>query len=164
MTLIGEPASYALIWSKTSGNWTSQVWDPASRTFSISRNQNPVMGATLLDDGRIYLTGGLSNSSWAGIYDPISGATIPAQAPTAFRPTTTRLSDGRVLIVGGLLNGHLRAVPTVQIFQWMSTSSRSSFDSTAHALARPRTIFGSRRRLRAADDLTGTGSRTLSDR
>jgi hypothetical protein len=27
------------------------------------------MGATLLDDGRIYLTGGLSNSSWAGIYD-----------------------------------------------------------------------------------------------
>jgi hypothetical protein len=110
------------------------IWDPTSRTFSPSSSApGPVDSATLLDDGRILLTGGSLTGSgdlrWAGIYDPTTGVTVSIEPPAAVRPSTTRLADGRVLVVGGLASGEIHqdpvsgaymlapAVPTVQIFR-----------------------------------------------
>jgi hypothetical protein len=110
------------------------IWDPTSRTFSPSRSApGPVLSATLLDDGRILLTGGSLTGSgdlrWAGIYDPTTGVTVSIKPPAAVLPSTTRLADGRVLFVGGLASGEIHqdpvsgaymlapAVPTVEIFQ-----------------------------------------------
>jgi hypothetical protein len=94
------------------------TWDPTSRMVFAGRGlPQPVMGATLLDDGRILVTGGSGNSSWSGIYDPRTEMTVEIEATRAYRPTSTRLSDGRVLIVGGLVDRRLKGMPTVQIFQ-----------------------------------------------
>ena len=116
------------------------LWDPTTGTFSTAGDPpGPVSSAALLDDGRILLIGGVQfprdpgvcplrtqrACSWAGIYDPATGATIRITPPTAWHPSATRLADGRTLVVGGLVSGEITApsgnsapaVPTVQIFQ-----------------------------------------------
>ena len=92
-----------------------QVWDPASRTFSARDLAEPLFGATLLDDGRVFLIGMCQRrpAGWTGVYDPSTGATTPTPGTRACRPAATRLADGRVLIVGGLEP----AAPTVEIFR-----------------------------------------------
>ena len=113
---------------QTSGR--TAIWDPTSRTFSPSSTApGPVSSATLLDDGRIILTGG-GDPAWAGVYDATTGVTVPIDPPTAWRPSATRLADGRVLFVGGLASAKVHpdpssggccvmapSVPTVQIFR-----------------------------------------------
>lgn len=117
------------------------VWDPATRAFSpVADPPGGVSKAMLLDDGRILLLGfvayprdptrcpvGTQHAcSWAGIYDPATGATTLVRPPTAWQPSLTRLTDGRVLVVGGLVSGEIGpapagngapAVPTVQIYR-----------------------------------------------
>ncbi len=92
-----------------------QVWDPRSETFSTHSLPEPLFGATLLDDGRVFLIGMCHGrpAGWTGVYDPATEVTTPTQGTRACRPASTRLADGRVLIVGGLEP----AAPTVQIFQ-----------------------------------------------
>ena len=76
--------------------------------------------ATLLQDGKVLIVGGLSSSSGSGssgidpatqtaeLYDPSSGTftklTAPLVAPRALH-TATLLQDGKVLIAGGLDTG-----------------------------------------------------------
>jgi hypothetical protein len=92
-----------------------QVWDPASRTFSTRDLAEPLTGATLLDDGRVFLIGMCRGRSagWTGVYDPATEVTTPTPGTRACRPASARLADGRVLIVGGVEP----AVPTVEIFR-----------------------------------------------
>ena len=92
-----------------------QVWDPRSRSFSTRKLPEPLSGATLLDDGRVFLVGMCRGRSagWTGVYDPATEVTTATPGTRACRPASTRLADGRVLIVGGLEP----AVPTVEIFR-----------------------------------------------
>ena len=91
------------------------IFDPASRTLSPRDLPEPLTGATLLDDGRIFLIGMCRGRSagWTGVYDPATEVTTPTPGTMACRPSSTRLADGRVLIVGGVEP----ARTTVQIFQ-----------------------------------------------
>ena len=89
------------------------VWDPTAQTYrQLFDGSHPLFAATLLDDGRVLVTGG-RGTAWAGVFDPANEQMTPVSAPAATRPASTRLLDGRVLIVGGLET----ALPTVQIFQ-----------------------------------------------
>ena len=106
-----------------------QTWDPTTGRFgALSRLDRNVVGATLLDDGRILLIGvPTRNDTWAGTFDLSSKVVLTdVQAPVAWWPSVVRLADGRVLVVGGLEDGSVReanggqlapAVPMVQIFQ-----------------------------------------------
>ena len=91
------------------------VWDPVSRTISARELSEPLTGATLLDDGRVFLTGMCRGrpEGWTGVYDPAPGVTTSTPGTRACQPASARLPDGRVLIVGGVEP----AVPTVEIFQ-----------------------------------------------
>jgi Kelch motif protein/galactose oxidase-like protein len=95
---------------------SAEIYDPATGTFSPT---GPMAEgrewhvATLLSDGRVLITGGVTNASpapslaSAEIYDPTSGTFSPTGSMTTPRAyqTSTLLDDGRVLIVGGLANG-----------------------------------------------------------
>ena len=68
------------------------VWDPASRSFSARDVPEPLTGATLLDDGRIFLIGMCRGrpTGWTGVYDPATGVTIP---PRGLGPADPRRLD-----------------------------------------------------------------------
>jgi hypothetical protein len=75
-------------------------------TASMAEVRNIAATATLLDDGRVLVAGGVvAGAPSAEVYDPASGTFGPA-GDTALAPsyaTATRLGDGRVLLVGGEL-------------------------------------------------------------
>ena len=90
------------------------VWDPTGQTYrQVYGGSHPLFAATLLDDGRVLVTGG-RGAAWAGVFDPATEQMAPVNAPASSRPASTRLLDGRVLIVGGLDTG---VGSSVQIFQ-----------------------------------------------
>jgi hypothetical protein len=106
------------------------VFDPVTRTFAGLTTVDTSPGtATLLGDGRIFLTGwwgSTRSGNWSGIYDPASGEITETGTLGGWAPSAARLADGRVLIVGGLTDGNIRpagggtsapGVSTVEIFQ-----------------------------------------------
>ena len=89
---------------------SAEVFDPTTGSFSPagslvqSRHSH---SATLLDDGRVLVVGGWSESGGAlassELWDPDTGSFSLAAPPASARAghTATLLADGRVLIVGG---------------------------------------------------------------
>jgi hypothetical protein len=92
---------------------TAEVFDPASGTFAPTGTMTTARAAhtaTLLDDGRVLIAGGLDANSQAlasaEVYDPKTGtftATGSLTVPVAGH-TASLLKDGRVLIWGFDMN------------------------------------------------------------
>lgn len=82
----------------------AEVWDPVTGTFSVAPGPpHRVVTATLLDDGRVLVTGDSGGAgSWAGTYDPATGQTRDIGGLPSSDAVATRLTDGRVLLVGGM--------------------------------------------------------------
>lgn len=110
-----------------------EIYDPATGTFSLT-SANTVTPhafhtATLLQDGRVLIAGGITTpepgsaspapdggssgvaTTAAELFDPATGAFAATGAMTSPRiwDTATLLADGRVLLVGGLANPNLSA-------------------------------------------------------
>lgn len=92
---------------------TAEIYDAVAGTWSqtgeMSYNRQ-YHAATLLQDGRVLVTGGSSDDgrnttflTSADLYDPASGTFTAAAPMTVARVlhTATRLRDGRVLVAGG---------------------------------------------------------------
>lgn len=121
--------------------------------------------ATLLDDGRVIVVGGvvtepergLTPLAAAEVYDPVSGVWTPTTPliPARANHTATRLGDGKVLVAGGLTgyNGqggqpyHATTTASSSIYDprtgtWTTASSlaMARFDHTATLLEGPACI------------------------
>jgi N-acetylneuraminic acid mutarotase len=102
---------------------TAELFDPVTMTYALVGSLlTPRSGhaATLLNDGRVLVTGGWDSTGTAlvsaEIYDPGSEgwSAAPSMASARALPSATLLADGRVLVTGGVnTNG---VTPTVEIY------------------------------------------------
>lgn len=97
-----------------------EVYDPVADTWTAlasMRLARRLHGATLLEDGRVLVTGGRDESDVSGrsaeIYDPandtwidtpdtLDGSDPPQQIASRYLHTATATADGAVLVMGGL--------------------------------------------------------------
>ncbi len=117
---------------------SAEIYDPAQHKFFPTGSMTtPRMGqtATLLDDGRVLIVGGVRNLGFramlksAEIYDPETGS-FTATAPMSVAReghTATLLRDGRVLVAGGSDNG-IHTLESAEIYdpktaRWAKTGS-----------------------------------------
>ncbi|HEX6895926.1 MAG TPA: kelch repeat-containing protein, partial [Bryobacteraceae bacterium] len=91
------------------GPQSADLYDPSTGKFqSLGKtvfNHGSTLSATLLNDGRVFIAGGINSPSGVELYDPASGKFTAAAAPIqphGYAHTATLLNDGRVLLVGGL--------------------------------------------------------------
>jgi hypothetical protein len=111
------------------GRPASEVYDPASGTFSLTGGTtlpNVAGGeyngstATLLTNGKVLLTGGEDENTiyaFAEIYDPATGIFTRTGSMSRARAnhTATLLSDGTVLIAGGDSFDCVRGCPSASV-------------------------------------------------
>jgi N-acetylneuraminic acid mutarotase len=100
---------------------TAELYDPASRTWSLTGNLNVGRDwhtATLLHNGKVLVAGGASGmnnpiTNTAELYDPATGIWSTARAlnMTRFLHTATLLQNGKVLIAGGCSDGDCEFAP-----------------------------------------------------
>jgi hypothetical protein len=103
-----------------------EIYDPSSNTFSPTGAMPwPRFGhaMTLLNDGRVLVTGGFADWTNAGtsfaarlntaadttaVWDPLTDTwkSLPAMASPRAGHSQTLLADGRVLVAGGVSGGH----------------------------------------------------------
>jgi hypothetical protein len=97
-------------WLGSGGQVSSELYDPASGTFSPTGSMADALSehtATRLSDGRVLIAGGAENLTnsldSAELYDPATGTFSPTGSMATARMfhTATRLADGRVLVTGG---------------------------------------------------------------
>lgn len=115
-------------------NWSdAEIYDPATGTMTVlgSMMQGPraAHAATLLDDGRVLITGGNTIFAVSGagnfiqiyqsahdqvdIFDPTTNTFTPGPPMLEKRAghSAVKLPDGRVLVAGGISDGNLITIP-----------------------------------------------------
>jgi hypothetical protein len=101
---------------------SAEIFDLATGDFtSVSNTINPHAGhrATLLQDGRVLVTGDMgTNANSAEIYDPQTGTFVAAEPMNhpRNRHTSTLLPNGKVLITGGYDRDIVGASGTAELF------------------------------------------------
>ncbi|MFL5731688.1 MAG: Kelch repeat-containing protein [Chloroflexia bacterium] len=100
--------------SNADGNRSAELYDPATGKFtptgSMTVGRWEPFAATTLKNGKVLVTGGLSDGKMtavAELYDPSTGSFSPTGSMNEGRVnnTATLLADGRVLVVGGGVAG-----------------------------------------------------------
>ncbi len=94
---------------------STELYDPQTNRWSLAASMQTARSshsATLLEDGRVLVAGGIASSAGdpgsvlasAELYDPVANTwTVAAPMPSArMNQSATFLPDGRVLVVGGL--------------------------------------------------------------
>jgi hypothetical protein len=107
---------------------SAEVFDPALQQFRPPRGSSSVMHprwqhtATLLNNGKVLLTGGLDGAfaplASADLYDPVTetfNGTGSMQAPRV-NHTATLLQNGQVLIAGGTTDPSFGAYNTAELY------------------------------------------------
>ena len=118
----------------------AEIFDPATRTFSVSGNLNVGRAdhsATPLPDGRVLIAGGrgaMGTLNSTEIFDPVSGAFTngPIMHNARAGHTATTFADGRIVFAGGDNSG------TIEIYD----GSTNAFTSLSVTLASPRAFHG----------------------
>lgn len=124
---------------------SAEIWEPATNTFRLlpatMRMARAGHSATLLPDGRILITGGLSpnaNYQFAEVFDPATEKfSVLASVDNRERGlhATGQLPDGSVLVLGGETEA---TVPRATVVQFLADGGGTS--RVLADLVRPRTL------------------------
>jgi N-acetylneuraminic acid mutarotase len=95
-------------------------------------------GATLLNSGKVLITGGVNESATlnsALLYNPATGTIVPTGSMTSARAshTSTLLTDGRVLVTGGVLSNN-QQLRSAEIYD----PATGIFTQVSRAMSNPR--------------------------
>ena len=142
----------------TSGNVggvtsSAEIYDPNAKSFTATGSMTVARQgatATLLNDGRVLLAGGVQNVGFraelssAELYDPVAGtftATGSMQTPREGH-TATLLRDGQVLVAGGSDNG-VHTLDSAEIYDPRSGAWHLAGHMTVPRVAHIAVLLGS---------------------
>ncbi|MBI3757895.1 MAG: thrombospondin type 3 repeat-containing protein [Deltaproteobacteria bacterium] len=119
---------------------SAELYDPATGTWTPTGSLltgRDTFGMTLLTDGRVLASGGLTvregRSASAEIYDPNTGLWTPTTPMllAGYENKSVRLKDGRVLAGGGIGDGNIGQIYDPVSATWSLTGPLQDFPSDA---------------------------------
>jgi len=132
---------------------SAEVYDPTAQSFAATGSMTVARQgatATLLNDGRVLLVGGVQNVGFrselssAELYDPVAGTfTVTGSMHTPREGhTATLLRDGRVFVTGGSDNG-VHTLDSAEIYDPRSGSWHLAGHMTVPRVAHVAVLLGS---------------------